>query len=100
MLKRFFNSANTPGYLFLLKSSAKYKKQSRRRRDKANSDKFFIVINKEKIRRQTMGMKKIIQIDRGDSSKDKSSVSFTKFKKKEKTRRQPRNNGRDGLRRS
>ena len=31
-----------------------------------------------------MGMKKIIQIDRGGSSKDKSGVSFTKFEKKEK----------------
>ncbi len=29
-----------------------------------------------------MGMKKIIQIDRGDAPRDKNSVSFTKFEKK------------------
>ncbi len=36
-----------------------------------------------------MGMKKIIQIDRGDSAKDKSTVSFTKFDKKEKSENRP-----------
>ena len=36
-----------------------------------------------------MGMKKIIQIDRGGSSKDKSGVSFTKFEKKEKPEDSP-----------
>ena len=36
-----------------------------------------------------MGMKKIIQIDRGDSAKDKSTVSFTKFDKKEKSEDRP-----------
>ena len=36
-----------------------------------------------------MGMKKIIQIDRGDSAKDKSAVSFTKFDKKKKSEDRP-----------
>ena len=36
-----------------------------------------------------MGMKKIIQIDRGDSAKDKSTVSFKKFDKKEKSESRP-----------
>jgi len=36
-----------------------------------------------------MGMKKIIQIDRGDSAKDKNPVSFTKFDKKEKSEDRP-----------
>ena len=36
-----------------------------------------------------MGMKKIIQIDRGDSAKDKSTVSFAKFDKKEKSKNRP-----------
>ena len=36
-----------------------------------------------------MGMKKIIQIDRGDSAKDSNTVSFTKFDKKEKSENRP-----------
>lgn len=36
-----------------------------------------------------MGMKKIIQIDSGGSSEDKSSVSFTKFEKRKKPEDSP-----------
>lgn len=36
-----------------------------------------------------MGIKKIIQIDRGGSRKDESAVSFTKFDRKEKSGNRP-----------